>query len=167
MNAKKIITLFLLLFVVASVGTIIAKERSAILVPSAPSQENKTEQTAQKLSDATSPAKVVAYYFHGNFRCATCRKIEALTTEAIQTGFTEDIKNGRVEMRVINIEESGNEHYVQDFQLASRSVVVARYEGGSQKGWKRLDALWQLAGDKDAFIRMVQDETNVLLKGKN
>ncbi|MDD3183665.1 MAG: nitrophenyl compound nitroreductase subunit ArsF family protein [Alphaproteobacteria bacterium] len=194
MNTKKITTLVLLIFVVASVGTIIAKERNAqpapqagvtpttenvVAQPAAPTEEQPVSaspaQAQNTSSTAASPAaqekaaqaKVVAYYFHGNMRCATCHKIEAYTTEAIQTGFADDVKNGRVELKVINVEEPANEHYVQDYQLALRSVVVARYEGQEQKDWKRLDEVWKLAGDKDAFIRMVQDETSTLLKGKN
>ncbi|MDD2324750.1 MAG: nitrophenyl compound nitroreductase subunit ArsF family protein [Alphaproteobacteria bacterium] len=195
MNIKKIATAFLILFVVASVGTIVAKERGAQPVPQAAAVAPATEIVAQPVAAPTeeqpvstapvqaqnvlsapaaptvqekaAPAKVVAYYFHGNMRCTTCKKIEALTTEAIETGFADDIKAGRVELKVVNVEESGNEHYIQDYQLASRSVVVASYEGEAQKDWKRLDAVWQLTGNKEAFIRLIQDETTALLKGKN
>lgn len=194
MNTKKIATAFLILFVVASVGTIVAKERGAQPAPeaevtpvteivaaqppapteqqpvsAAPVQAENVPSTpsAPVVQEKAEPAKVVAYYFHGNMRCTTCKKIEALTTEAIETGFADDIKASRVELKVVNVEESGNEHYIQDYQLASRSVVVARYEGEAQKDWKRLDAVWQLTGDKEAFIRLIQDETAALLKGKN
>lgn len=194
MNTKKITTLVLLLFVVASVGTIVVKERTAQPAPqaevapateivavqrAAPTEEQPVSSVsiqAQNTSSAavapaaqekTAPAKVVAYYFHGNMRCTTCKKIEALTTEAIETGFADDIKSGRVELKVVNVEESGNEHYIQDYQLASRSVVVARYEGEAQKDWKRLDEGWQLVSDKDAFIRFVQEQTTNLLKGQS
>ena len=194
MNIKKIATAFLILFVVASVGTIVAKERGAqpapqakvtpatdivAAQPPAPAEEQPVSTTpvqapnvsstpaSPTVQETTAPAKVVAYYFHGNMRCTTCKKIEALTTEAIETGFADDIKNGRVELKVVNVEESGNEHFIQDYELASRSVVVARYEGEAQKDWKRLDAVWQLTGDKEAFIRLIQDETATLLKDKN
>ncbi len=180
MNIKKIASVFLILFVVASVGTIVAKETGSkavdkqpvttalpIAEPQIAPQATQHPAAAQKLSEMSAPAKVVAYYFHGNMRCATCRKIEALTTEAIQMGFADDVKNGRVELKVINVEEPANEHYVQDYQLAARSIVVARYEGENQKDWKRLDAVWRLTGDKEAFIRLVQDETTALLKSKS
>ena len=35
--------------------------------------------------------RFVAYYFHGNMRCATCRKLEAYSEEAITKGFAEDL----------------------------------------------------------------------------
>ena len=30
--------------------------------------------------------KIIAYYFHGTRRCATCKKLEAYSKEAIETG---------------------------------------------------------------------------------
>jgi len=178
-NAKKLIAAFLMLFVLISIGTIIAKETGtpASSDVSAPqkSEEMPTTTAAnqkapfteiQKPQAVEDPIKVVVYYFHGNFRCATCRKIEALTTEAITTGFAEDIKNGRVVLKVINTEETGNEHYVQDYQLVTKSVVLVRFEGEKQKGWKRLDAVWNLIENDAAFLQMVQEETAALLKGK-
>ncbi|MDD3288338.1 MAG: nitrophenyl compound nitroreductase subunit ArsF family protein [Alphaproteobacteria bacterium] len=181
MNAKKVASFFLLLFVLASVGTIIAKETGTkpvdsmvVAAPSAPQEAQATQQPVaaetvqtsqpQKQPEAVLAPKVIAYYFHGNVRCVTCRKIEELTTEAIQGGFAQDIQNGRVELKVVNIEEAGNEHYIQDYQLASRSVVLARYEGQEQKDWKRLDEVWQLVRDHDAFVSFVREETTNLLK---
>lgn len=171
MNIKKLASISLLLFVVVSVGNIIAKERVSKAVIKLQSVPQVTQQAAQpteirKQAKTSNAVKVVAYYFHGNYRCSICRKIETLTTEAIETSFAEEIKNGSVELKIINVEEPSNKHYIQDYQLASRSVVVASYKGESQKDWKRLDAVWQLTEDKEAFIRFVRDETNDLLKSK-
>ncbi|HAX91765.1 MAG TPA: hypothetical protein DCY07_06115 [Rhodospirillaceae bacterium] len=177
MNTKKIITALLLLFVVASVGTIVAKEsgvrapetpqivEAAPIVPSEPAKEQKVAPPeAEKQQEIAAPTKVVAYYFHGNVRCVTCRKLEELTTEAIQGGFAQGIKDGRVELKIINLDEPGNEHYAQDYQLATRSVVLARFDGQTQKSWKRLDEIWQLVrGDREAFLSFVRGETAALL----
>ena len=156
MTAKKIVTGILLLFVAITVGTIVVKE-TCVQAPEMAPVPGTTNTTV------AAPVKVVVYYFHGNYRCPTCLKIEALTAEAVNTGFASDIRKGRVKLKVVNVEEQGNEHYVQDYQLASRSVVVARYEGESPKAWKRLDAVWTLHGDRDGFLRLVQEETRALL----
>jgi hypothetical protein len=154
MTAKKIATGLLLLFIAITVGAIVVKETGVRVPEMAPGTTSATVAV---------PVKVVVYYFHGNYRCPTCLKIEALTAEAVNTGFSGDIRSGRVELKSVNVEEQGNEHYIQDYELASRSVVVARYEGGSPKAWKRLDAVWTLHGDRDGFFRLVQDETRALL----
>lgn len=177
MNIKKIISVFLLLFVVASVGTIIARETGLNLVKSEggtgllPVQQESQAapqiaqiNETQKQPEISAPAKVVVYYFHGKSRCYSCHKIEAFTREAIQGGFEQEIKDGRVELKNINVEELSNRHYIQDYQLASRSVVVARYKGHEQKDWERLDYVWQIVGDYDAFIAFVREKTSAFLK---
>jgi hypothetical protein len=111
-----------------------------------------------KSQPSMSGRTVVAYYFHGNFRCQTCRKIEALSREAVESGFPEDLKAGRLEWRVINVEEPGNEHFVQDYQLFSKALVLVAKEGSKQTRWKNLQEVWTLVGNKEAFTKYVQDE---------
>jgi len=108
--------------------------------------------------------RVVVYYFHGNMRCPTCRAIEALTREAIETGFARDLADGKMEMLAVNVDEPANGHFVTDYQLVTKSVVVVRFEGDLQKEWKNLDQVWQQVQDKDAFIRYIQDETTPFLQ---
>jgi len=46
----------------------------------------------RKVSAQSPSHKVVAYYFHTNTRCDTCRKIEAYSHEAIEEGFKTELK---------------------------------------------------------------------------
>jgi hypothetical protein len=108
---------------------------------------------------------VIVYYFHGNYRCVTCRKIEALTRTALEGEFLQELKNGSIELRTINIEDRGNEHFIQDYQLATRSVVISRQQGGAEIDWARLDRVWKLVGDEPAFIEYIQQELTPFLTG--
>jgi hypothetical protein len=122
---------------------------------------------AQK-SAATQPAahKVIAYYFHTNTRCSTCMKIEAYSKEAIEKGFPEEIKNGTLEMRVVNYEHPENRHFMQDYRLVSKSLVLVNMVNGKQTEWTNLKLVWQLTGRKDAFLNYVRKEVrNYLAKG--
>ena len=94
---------------------------------------------------------VVAFYFHGNVRCATCKKIEAYADEAVQQGFAEALEDGALTWRVVNIDEPENKHFVQDFQLVTRSVVLAEYRDGKVVRWENLDKVWQLVRARTAL----------------
>jgi hypothetical protein len=107
---------------------------------------------------------VVAFYFHGNVRCATCRKIEAYADEAIAQGFAAELASGRLAWRVVNIDDAGNKHFIQDFQLVTRSVVLAEYRNGTAVRWQNLDKVWQLVRDKEGFVSYVQGETKAFLE---
>jgi hypothetical protein len=152
------------------VSTVPPTENSAAIevsqVRSKPLSAVRTAMVARaKSQPGVSDRTVVAYYFHGNFRCQTCRKIEALSREGVESGFPEDLKAGRLEWRVINVEELGNEHFIQDYQLFSKALVLVVKEGSKQTRWKNLQEVWTLVGNKEAFIKYVQDEIRAYLRG--
>jgi len=105
----------------------------------------------------------VAYYFHGNVRCATCRKLEAYSEEAITDGFPSELASGRLAWRVVNTDEPANAHFVQDFELVSKSLVLVEYHGGEVTRFKNLTLIWQLVRDKDGFVKYVRDATREFL----
>jgi len=109
-------------------------------------------------SNAGGQHKVIAYYFHTNTRCSTCVKIEQYSHEAIEQGFPEELKNGKLEMRVVNYEQPENRHFIQDYKLVSKSLVLVNMVNGKQTKWTNLKLVWQLTGRKDAFLNYVRKE---------
>jgi len=111
-----------------------------------------------------SQAKVVTYYFHTTYRCVSCKKIEAYSKEAIESGFADQLENGTLTFQSVNIDEDENKHFIKDYQLYTKSLVICNMDDGKQVEWKNLAKVWELIRDKDAFIKYVQDEINVYLK---
>jgi hypothetical protein len=111
--------------------------------------------TAVAATPAASPATLV-YYFHATTRCATCKKIEAYAHETVASRFASDLEARRLEWRTVNVEEPANQHFVRDFQLYTRSVVVV--DAKNPKRFKVLDQVWQLVGDKAVFQKYVEQE---------
>jgi hypothetical protein len=109
--------------------------------------------------------KVVVYYFHSTFRCQSCNMIEKFTKEAIESGFASELKNGSLEMKVINVEEKGNEHFAEDYKLYTKSVIVSDVKDGKEITWKNLDKIWTLLGDQIKFKDYIQTEVRASLKG--
>jgi len=101
-------------------------------------------------------AGIRVYYFHGTTRCATCKTIEAYAHEIVATAFASDLKAGSLEWKTVNVDEPANQHFVRDFKLYTRSVVVV--DAKDPKRFKVLDRVWQLVGDKAAFQRYVEQE---------
>jgi hypothetical protein len=112
---------------------------------------------------AATNAETVVYYFHGNARCATCKAIEAYADEAVHAAFAGELEEGALEWRVVNIDEPANRHFIQDFQLVTRSVVLAEYRDGRVVRFENLDQVWQLVRDKERFIAYIEDETREFL----
>jgi len=109
--------------------------------------------------------KVVVYYFHTTFRCQSCNMIEKFTKEAVEAGFANELKSGIVEMKIINVEEKGNEHFAKDYKLYTKSVIVSDVKDGKEITWKNLDKVWTLLRDQNKFIDYIQTEVKTSLKG--
>ncbi|MBN2467770.1 MAG: hypothetical protein JXD19_06425, partial [Deltaproteobacteria bacterium] len=74
-------------------------------------------------ADQTDSSTVVVYYFHTDFRCPSCHKIENYTKEAVEKYFGEDLESGRLIFLPINTDKEGQQHFISDYQLYTKSVV--------------------------------------------
>jgi hypothetical protein len=106
---------------------------------------------------------VVAYYFHGSFRCRTCLAIERQARETIAAGFPGELASGALRWRALNVEDPTNEHFVEDFKLVTRSLVLVSYRDGKLQRFQILDKVWQLVRDDEAFSQYVRESTRSFL----
>ena len=114
-------------------------------------------------SVGTTPAAAAAdvdvvYYFMTAQRCPSCMKIEAYTKEVVERDFGDALGKGRMVWRMVNVDTPENNHFVKDYGLYTKSVVLVKIRGGKQVGWKNLDKVWTLLGNKDAFQKYIAEE---------
>lgn len=108
--------------------------------------------------------KVIAYYLHGSFRCSTCTSMEKYSREAIETNFKDILASGKLEFKVVNVEERGNEHFVKDYELYTKSLILSFVKDGKEIKSKNLDKIWKYAGNKRKFTDYVTGEINGFMK---
>jgi len=172
MNVKRPLTIILLVFVAASAASMVLNEirrqpASATLCRSGWDSSRPCLNEIRRQPASATPGRVqtsggdparklIAYYLHGKIRCVTCNDIERSAKEAVEEGFGPELQAGRVEWRVVNYEEPGNEHYATDFKLVAPCVVLASMRDGRQVAWKTLPEVWELVGEKQDFRAFVQ-----------
>ncbi|MCX5704479.1 MAG: nitrophenyl compound nitroreductase subunit ArsF family protein [Candidatus Omnitrophica bacterium] len=115
-------------------------------------------------ADKPLETKVYAYYFHGTIRCPTCHKLEQYSKEAIETNFKDALASGKLEFKVVNVEDKGNEHYGNDYQLYTKSLILSLVKDGKQIKWINLDKIWEYVGNKQRFVDYVKSGVAGLLK---
>ncbi|OHE58144.1 MAG: hypothetical protein A2Z47_08255 [Thermodesulfovibrio sp. RBG_19FT_COMBO_42_12] len=192
MDIKKLIKSLLFIFVALSLGVLIYKEfspkseskathvaanqgetmsasgKSEVAAESRSLKETGTKQqnpvSSSQVAEKSQNARVIAYYFHGTFRCSTCQTIEKYSKEAIETYFAKELGNGTLEFRPVNVEEPENKHFIQDYQLVTRSLVLSLVSDGKEMKWKNLPYVWKLVRDKDKFFQYVKDEVEIFLR---
>lgn len=108
--------------------------------------------------------KVIAYYFHGNARCSTCHKMEQYTKETIEEKFKDELNDGLLVFKAVNIDEKENEHFVTDYQLYTKTLIISRVESGKEIEHQNLKKIWEYVRDKDKFCSYVTTEIDNYLK---
>ena len=127
-------------------------------------KQAKKVQESKAINDSRKEGKLlVVYYFHTNFRCHSCIMIEKLTRQAVNEGFADQLKNGRIELKEINVEEAGNEHFTDDYKLYTKSVILSDVKNGKEASWKNCEKVWTLLGNEQKFIDYIQSEVKALL----
>ena len=66
---------------------------------------------------------------------------------------------------MINIDDDANKHYIKDYELYTKSVILSHVKDGKEIGWKNLDKVWTLLGSKEGFVDYVQTETRAFMSG--
>ena len=170
---KSAVTVILLIFVAASVAYLVVSEarpKTATTDPAArgadPSQPVASESfqaTVKPENERQSPV-LVAYYFHGTSRCPTCLKMEKYAREAIEESFDGDVQSGRVQWQAVNYDEPANEHFVKQYELFASALVLVSGQADVQR-WQKLERIWDLVGDEQAFKNYVIDEVKNMMRG--
>jgi len=137
-------------------GTVQANTSVPTIV-TAPTMSATTAGSTQRLH-------LVAYYLHATQRCVTCSTIESYAFEALNTYFSQQIEDGLLELRSVDIQQPENVHYVRDYELEYQSLILALYRGEQQEMWRNLAEVWQLVYDKEKFFLYVQSETEAMLQ---
>jgi len=116
---------------------------------------NKAEKTKSK--------RIIVYYFHRTIRCETCIEIEKLTIEAVNEAFEKELSTGTLELKVMNMEEDINSHFIKEYKLNVQSVILSDMDVSNEKRWKNLDKIWDYVSDEDEFKEYIINEIRAYL----
>lgn len=158
---KKIFTFSLLAFVAVSLAVMVFRDNKC------PCGCGGSTCTAPAQAVVKPQAEfVVAYYLIGPKRCDTCRKLEAWTRQAVEKNFAGELKSGKMEFRVINTDEPQNAHWVKDFDMSFKTVVISQIKDGKVVRWERFDDVWKFINqDQPAYDMYLSDGITQFMKG--
>jgi len=100
---------------------------------------------------------VLVTYFSSDVRCATCVRIERLTRETVERKFGPELASGRIAFRTVNLDGPGNEYFVRDYSLISKTVIVSDLAKGQEVRWENLQQVWTKHKDERAFEAYLVD----------
>ncbi len=147
------LTVVLLGFVAASIGYVVLTK---VVRPSATTDDAAGTGTTVR-------TQTVVYYFYTSARCASCRRIEEWTKECLEREFGSELKAGLVAWKPVNLEDAGNGHFVETFDLTAKTVIVCNYRDGTAGAYADLVDVWRLLNDKERFFLLVRTKVKEFL----
>lgn len=146
---KKVLTNSLLAFALISVGFAMGKHSV------------KPELQTNSLLNENG-RHVAVYYLHSTFRCVTCNTIEKMTRDLLDNSYRKQLADGKIQW--IEADFMENTSLAKQFEVIASCVVVAEIKGGSVVDFKRLDDVWTLMKDPEAFDRYISNAIDGYLK---
>ncbi|MGZ0654709.1 nitrophenyl compound nitroreductase subunit ArsF family protein [Coraliomargarita sp. W4R53] len=145
---KRILQSLLCLLVLLGMGAGIYQKLQPAPPPSA-------EPAAAAVLASAVPAvseRVTVTYFTSDVRCVSCKKIEALTRETLQERFADAMTSGALVFETHNIDRPENQHFVEDYQLSFKTVVIAKASATQDTiRWQRMDDVWSYLNQPETF----------------
>ena len=125
-----------------------------------PGEENPAAAPGQE-----EPAhQILVTYFTTDQRCPTCLKIEKQTREAMESAFADELASGEVLFRTTNFDRAEYKHFIKDYELSFKTVVISDRRDGKEAAWAKFDDVWDLVGEPDAFAAYLQEGVRKYLK---
>ncbi len=137
---KRILTYLLIAFAMGGAFIAIKNKNTANQASTEASPRQATVDMTKVSNHANSG--VVVTYFSSNVRCASCLKLEKLSQETIHTRFAKELALKHVQFQVLNMDLPENQHFITDYALVSKTVVVAEYKDGKVQRWVNLQDVW-------------------------
>lgn len=143
-------------------STVKVSSGSETLTPSSateeviPKEEKPKEEEIKKESKPSE--KIIVYYFMTTTRCPSCYKIENYTYSCIVDKFSEELSSGKMEWKMVNVDEKENAHFIKDYELFTKSVVLSKQIDGKEVKWVKLEKVWNLLNDQKEFYDYIESE---------
>lgn len=109
---------------------------------------------------------LAVYYLHSNYRCPTCRTVEAETKKLLDAEFSSQLGRGEIVFKTINYEKPSGAQLAREFKVNSAVVVLAVMKDGAidKSKSRRLDKVLPLAArDTKALADYLRTEIKALL----
>jgi disulfide oxidoreductase YuzD len=120
------------------------------------SREQKSYQQKQ------SADKVQVFVFHATQRCISCIKIGKFAKETIDESFQQELKDGKIEFREINIDLPENRSLTQKFQASGSALFINAIRNG-QDDINEDVQVWRLVQNEAQFKSYLKGRLDILL----
>lgn len=126
---------------------------------------NSQTANAQTSIKAAQKEYVEVLYFHGKQRCITCNAIEKLTKEVIDKDFAQQLKDGKIIFKIIDISTKEGEKIADKYEVSWSSLYINKWMNGKELKNNMTDFAFSYAKNSpDVYKAGIKKKIDELLK---
>lgn len=108
---------------------------------------------------------VLIYNFHLTNRCPSCIAIEEETGKILATFFAEEVKQGRIVRKILNVDDKANRKIAEKYEAYGSGIFVTRSFQGKESTTDLTGAGFKFARNKpDRFQEILKNQIEEYLK---
>lgn len=136
-----------------------------VLLSFACSNTSKKEHSENRANQDISPKnQVEVLYFHGKQRCITCNAIEKLTKEVIDTDFSNQLRNGDLAFKVIDISTPEGRRIADQYEVSWSSLYINKWKNGKEMKNNMTETGFSYAKNEPSIFKdKIKDKISELL----
>lgn len=131
-----------------------------VWVANSESSENKNTSLTQAQKQPAD--KLEVYYFHRTARCYSCKTIGQYVKEVMETEYSEEIQNGLIDFKELNVELPENKELAQKYQASGSSLFINRIIDDTDNIEQDTN-VWRLLNNETRFKSYLTDKINSYL----
>jgi hypothetical protein len=130
--------------------------------PAAKADDLSQKQSVSPVAEAATD-RVMVYYFHMTRRCPTCLGIQKNIEQTVQERFGAEASAKKLVFQAVNIDEDVNKPFVQQFQIAFSTMIVAHMKGDKTLEWENCDKVWEFGHEAERLKDYTAERIKVYL----
>ena len=150
---KSLFVILILLFILTACN----KNTNVSQSISTNSKDNQLVATISQAAD-----KLEVYYFHRTQRCISCMRIGDYTNKTILEYFSEEMGNGKIDYKEINIDLPENKELARKFEATGSSLFINSING-EDENIQNIIEVWNWKSNEEVFKNNLKQKIDQLL----
>ncbi|MDP2068569.1 MAG: nitrophenyl compound nitroreductase subunit ArsF family protein [Lutibacter sp.] len=122
---------------------------------------NSQNKTAVKQAKGNS---IEVIDFHSTNRCMTCKAIEANTKYTLDTYFADELKSGKIVLKIVNVDKKENEQFAEKFEATGTALFLNVIKDGKESHVDLTNLAFMKGTDQKAFSLQLKETIATQLK---
>lgn len=122
---------------------------------------NSQNKTAVKQAKGNS---IEVIDFHSTNRCMTCKAIEANTKYTLDTYFANELKSGKIVLKIVNVDKKENEQFAEKFEATGTALFLNVIKDGKESHVDLTNLAFMKGTDQKAFSEQLKATIATQLK---